>query len=428
MLYWRSPKISPKTTSHLESTSPHTPTAPTTNRPNRVRGAVYFKQHTLNTLKNMASPSYLLFLVVGTVTTGCLNSIFTKYQDNQCVRNCDNPDVSTHQTFQQPALQTLQMFFGEMLCFFIYRLLKRSWGSNGYKPIGEPSEPANLPLSQSLKLSTPAVCDLVGTTLLHFGLIYIPVSVYQMLRGSLVLFVAFLSVIFLKRKVTTLEWISLFIITIGISMVGLSGSSSSENDSSSSSSGLVALGLSLVVIAEMCQAFQFVIEEHILKQQPIVPLQLVYYEGFYGAIVLFVVLSVLYFIVGGMSDGDDFKSLPFNMPEGISQMVNSGLVLLGGLLIMISIGSFNFFGISLTFHLSATARSTIDACRTLMVWLLAMAMGWESFVLLQFIGFCLLVFGTLCFNGVLTPENWNWIPNSLKTPGIDPIDEPTDRL
>ena len=31
-------------------------------------------------------------------------------------------------------------------------------------------------------------------------------------------------------------------------------------------------------------------------------------------------------------------------------------------------------------------------------------MKWESFQSLQFCGFVVLVFGTLCFNGVLNPE------------------------
>ena len=61
----------------------------------------------------------------------------------------------------------------------------------------------------------PALCDLTGTTvrpilasllprsfspqLMNIGLLYTPVSIYQMTRGSLVLFVGILSVLFLHR-------------------------------------------------------------------------------------------------------------------------------------------------------------------------------------------------------------------------------------
>jgi len=68
-----------------------------------------------------------------------------------------------------------------------------------------------------LLLWIPATCDLTATTvrlppafvthsdpvaemkLMNVGLIYTPVSIYQMTRGALVLFVGVLSVIFLRR-------------------------------------------------------------------------------------------------------------------------------------------------------------------------------------------------------------------------------------
>ena len=81
--------------------------------------------------------------------------------------------------------------------------------------------PSSEPLSgwKILLLWIPAACDLTGTTvsrpfclftrtlcidvslqLMNVGLLYTPVSIYQMTRGSLVLFVAFLSVTFLRRR------------------------------------------------------------------------------------------------------------------------------------------------------------------------------------------------------------------------------------
>lgn len=379
---------------------------------------------------------FLLTLVVGCIVTGCLNSLFTKYQDNQCVKNCEDPNSDTHKTYQQPAIQTLQMFIGELGCFIVYYLMYRSnmftFKSDGYRPIdGEGVEPFTLPLKSSIKFAIPAVCDMLGTLLLNMGLIFIPVSIYQMIRGSIVLFVAFLSVVFLKRKITKLEWISLVIITLGITLVGLSGSqnSSSSNDKASSTSAnsnesaLVMLGIFLVVIAEFTQAFQFVIEEHFLQKQPIIPLQLVYFEGIYGVVIILIIMIILHVGIGMTTSPIEFKDSPFNLKEGFAQTFGSSQVLLASVMIMISIASFNYFGISLTNCLSATARSTIDSCRTLLVWLMAMIMGWEQFYFLQLVGFSLLVFGTLCFNGALTPETWNWVPKSLKSTDNDPVIE-----
>jgi drug/metabolite transporter (DMT)-like permease len=71
----------------------------------------------------------------------------------------------------------------------------------------------------------PALCDLTGTTvrsflafpigplslppqLMNIGLLYTPVSIYQMTRGSLVLFVGVLSVFFLRRHLWLYQFCS----------------------------------------------------------------------------------------------------------------------------------------------------------------------------------------------------------------------------
>lgn len=60
-----------------------------------------------------------------------------------------------------------------------------------------------------------------------------------------------------------------------------------------------------------------------------------------------------------------------------------------------SIACFNGTGLAVTKMISATARSTIDSCRTLGIWLVSLALGWEQFKWLQVVGFALLVYGTL---------------------------------
>ncbi|KAL2164372.1 hypothetical protein VTH06DRAFT_3588 [Thermothelomyces fergusii] len=64
---------------------------------------------------------------------------------------------------------------------------------------------------------------------------------------------------------------------------------------------------------------------------------------------------------------------------------------------------FNFFGLSVTRSVSATARSTIDTCRTLFIWMVSLGLGWETFKWLQVVGFALLVYSTFLFNGVVQP-------------------------
>ena len=83
-----------------------------------------------------------------------------------------------------------------------------------------------------------------------------------------------------------------------------------------------------------------------------------------------------------------FPLFPINLVTLTNQTQNSG---------------FNFFGLSVTRTVSATARSTIDTCRTLFIWIVSLFLGWETFKWLQVVGFGLLVYGTFLFNGLVRP-------------------------
>lgn len=371
-----------------------------------------------------------VYVVIGTVVCGCLNSLLTKYQDNQCVKNCSNPDISLRKTFDQPAIQTLQMFVGELGIYLVYYVLYESRFSkrSQYTALGDGPVVTN---AQSLMLAIPSMCDMMATTLMNVGLVYTPVSIYQMTRGAVVLFVAVMSVLFLKRRIRVLEWVALIIVTMGIAIVGYSGSNTPME---SDDAVRVLFGMGLIFVAVAFQAVQFVVEERIMSRYQFAPMRLVYTEGFFGVVILVAALIVLNFVFGSIQTPAQFAESPFNLHESLSETFSLRLVLLSSLMIMVCISAFNFCGITLTHQLSATARSTIDSCRTLLVWLVAMLLGWESFNLLQAVGFAVLVFGTLCFNGVLQPEEWSWVPVWLKDSAnknehlIDVVDEPVDRM
>lgn len=317
----------------------------------------------------------IILLAIGTISTGCLNSMFTKYQDNQ--------KVDKIHKFEQPVLQTLQMFIGEMCAFVVI------FGRRGTEFRD------NLDWKQRVWLGIPALCDVLGTTLMHLGLIYTPVSIYQMVRGVLVLFVGMLSVLFLGRKISRVEWGALCAIVLGITIVGWASSTPGDSDAASNSSSgeRVLFGIGLILAAQIFTAGQFVVEEYLLSRFEIESLELVGFEGLFGATIT-ATLMVLGNLVTGNNGGI------FDIGNALDQLFGHSAILLSSILIMLSIFSFNFLGISLTKYLSATSRSTIDSCRTLMVWILSMIIGWESFKFGQLVGFVILVCGTLVFNGL----------------------------
>jgi drug/metabolite transporter (DMT)-like permease len=98
-------------------------------------------------------------------------------------------------------------------------------------------------------------------TFLRAGLILVAASVYQMLRGAVVLFTAAFSILFLRRRLNVNNWIGLFLVVSGVTLVGLS--SILFNPDASTESENAVLGVVLVIAAQMFTACQFVFEEKV---------------------------------------------------------------------------------------------------------------------------------------------------------------------
>ncbi|KAF2875448.1 integral membrane protein [Massariosphaeria phaeospora] len=392
------------------------------------------------------------FLVAMMLVTGVCNTLLTKYQDMQCIENCESPSRKYRKHFEQPVLQTLQMFIGEMGCWLVvgcFSLYQRfvsrragyepvpsshaddiiSPGSDDSEtsPIANPLKPAHLddegriPLVgwNVLLLALPACCDIAGTTLMNVGLLFVAASIYQMTRGALVLFVGLFSVWFLNRHLRLYKWFSLFVVVFGVAVVGLAGALQKDDKATPSlialaetgvevlrrtiheqvttaptQAAMTVIGVLLIAGAQIFTATQFVIEERIMEKYTMEPIKLVGWEGVFGFSVTLVVMIILHFSIG---------TGYFNAREGLYQMTHHRAIAVSSFMIMISIGGFNFFGLSVTRTVSATSRSTIDTCRTLFIWVVSLGLGWETFKWLQVLGFALLVYGTFLFNDLIRP-------------------------
>jgi drug/metabolite transporter (DMT)-like permease len=72
-----------------------------------------------------------------------------------------------------------------------------------------------------LLLAIPASFDIVASTLMNIALTMVAASVYQMLRGMLIIITAIMSIFFLKRKLFRHHWSSMGVIFLGVFLVGL---------------------------------------------------------------------------------------------------------------------------------------------------------------------------------------------------------------
>jgi drug/metabolite transporter (DMT)-like permease len=214
-----------------------------------------------------------------------------------------------------------------------------------------------IPLSgkRVLLLALPAVCDIIGTTLMNVGLLFVVPSIYQMTRGALVLFVGLFSVIFLKRKLYLYQWFALFTVVLGVAIVGLAGALFKDHKAAASSIELVKntvvrqvtemaqhpdtlrtiIGICLIAGAQIFTAFQFVLEEFILENYALEPLKVVGWEGIFGFSVTAVAMIVMYFAVGRTEAG---RYGYWDAKEGWRQLTQYREIGTSSILIMISIG------------------------------------------------------------------------------------------
>ncbi|KAH7313258.1 hypothetical protein B0I35DRAFT_394309 [Stachybotrys elegans] len=383
----------------------------------------------------VASRAVVPFLVAMMLLTGVCNTLLTKYQDNQCVRNCDPSDGGKPANFHQPVFQTAQMFVGEMGCWLVVGLMSlyrryrptTSPSDRGYQPVNTDvdapqadsrtshevdgdefdhhAKPSILRGFRVLLLALPSTCDICGTTLMNAGLVLVAASIYQMTRGALVLFVGMFSVIFLRRRLHLFQWLSLVGVFLGVAVVGLCGvlwpdKKEAESADEQGDAAMAVVGILLIAGAQIFTATQFVLEEWILENSTIEPIRVVGWEGIFGFTVTVLIMIVMHLFVGRTEAG---RYGMFDMVEGWNQMMHNKQILISSILIMISIGGFNFFGLAVTRSVSATARSTIDTCRTLFIWIVSLGLRWERFKWLQIVGFAMLVYSTFVFNGIVQP-------------------------
>jgi drug/metabolite transporter (DMT)-like permease len=307
------------------------------------------------------------------------------------VRNCDDPDPKNHKLFEQPVIQTAQMFIGEMGTWLFVGLfaLRRRYLARGtttpnpadYEPVSatedapeldassimsttpmnpvgkpHPIKEQRIPLTgwRVLLLSLPAICDILGTTLMNVGLLFVVASIYQMTRGALVLFVGLFSVLFLRKRLHAFQWLALVTVVLGVGVVGLAGAI--YRDPKAAPSATIAardavialtkrakspealqtiLGIFLIAGAQIFTASQFVFEEYILDKYELEPLKVVGWEGIFGFSVTLIGMIVLHLAIGRTDAG---RYGYFDLVEAWREITQYRSIGVSSFLIMISIG------------------------------------------------------------------------------------------
>ena len=170
-------------------------------------------------------PHYQVFLLMlAMALAGSGSTICQKLQNSQEYHN-DQKDEDLK--YQHPFFQTFIMFTGKLIWLPLFHLMKyfdvRKYGSEENLPsvIQAKALGKRTDVNKVLFL-IPATFDMLGSTLLFISLTIIPASVYQMMKGVLVVSATIYSIIFLKRKFYRHHYTALFIVIIGVILVGSS--------------------------------------------------------------------------------------------------------------------------------------------------------------------------------------------------------------
>jgi drug/metabolite transporter (DMT)-like permease len=190
------------------------------------------------------------------------------------------------------------------------------------------------------------MCDLVATSTMYIGLNLTYASSFQMLRGSVIIFVALFSKIFLGREMGLRRWSGIFFIAVGLALVGISdmlSNSGSEVDKMG-----VLIGDTLIILAQIITATQMVFEERFVGSLDIPSLQAVGWEGTFGFAVLSVLLVPMYFIHVPARFTNNPRGVMEDAIDAFFMIKNNHLLLVPLTGTVISIAFFNFAGISVT--------------------------------------------------------------------------------
>ena len=336
-------------------------------------------------------------IMTGMLLCGTANTLIQKAQDQT---------EALGKEFTHPYLQTAVMFGGEFSCiiiFIIKRHMDNKKKAEGQDIMLSPGGVAAQQVKQKtninpLLIAIPATCDFCGSTLMFIALTMVPASIYQMMRGIIVVITALLAMIFLGRKQYRHHWTAIVLIIAGVFEVGYvaiaQGGDDPVNDDEK-----IGFGILLLLISQLFAGTMFIVEEKLLGDYYLDPFQVVGTEGMWGLCYYLALLPIMQLIKcnGALCNFNYFENSAF----AFAQYADNPWLIVESLGIMVSIACFNCFGIATTKYASAAQRSTIDTSRTLLIWIFSCLFLGEPFYWQSIIGFVLLVIGTLMYNEIL---------------------------
>lgn len=372
-------------------------------------------------------------LVCGSMNTVTTKISFTLYSENS---------FGEVAIFSKPWFSTFVMFVAMALALMFDRSICQKSSSLHAHLIdaeGGGGSPKNMSWSKKVcMVAIPAVFDILATGMCSMGFLYIPASVWQLLRGAEMIFAAIFAVLFLGQKLYLFHWLGIALCTGGIVLVGFAsvwgadfGAAQDDGPAAdvNAASGIMLLGIALTLGGQVVQAAQIIAEEWLLKDVDLPGVQIIGFEGFWGALIMLVVAFPALYYLPGADHGHQEDEM-----DAFVMVCNNKTLLLNMAVYTFSCVTYNMAGIAVTGALSAVHRTMLEAFRTCIVWVFGLSVhyfydsqskfgeAWTPYSYLEVIGFVFLMFGQGIYGRMLTVPGLKYpkeTPNvqQMVTPG-----------
>ena len=348
-------------------------------------------------------------LISGTFTTLFAKALYETKGEGDLSCNVDD-DADKNCTFDKPWFTVFLMKISMTFCLVVYYGL--GWGKDN------PELP--YPSWKTIKaVALPASLDLLNTVLGNTGLLWVNSSIYQMTRGSVVIFSAILGVRWLGRKLRSFHYISIGLVILAVILVGAAGieqKSSSNDDGSDDDAdvGMTLVGLGFILAGQGVTAVQFTVEEGLMNNPDTAldPVALVGFEGLWGLLFFAGLAPVLTLTP---RSGEDISIIWHeDFGDTFTQLSNSSDLVLLCFGYFVVIFLYNVSANFVTQCLSAVVRSILEACRVMGVWAVGLMLfylgnssyskvgeEWSNWSFLELFGFGILLYGTFTYKALI---------------------------
>lgn len=188
---------------------------------------------------------YYILLLILTIS-GAFNTIFLKLQDEAY-------DEVLGAKFTHPWFQSIIMFIAEFYCAIAWFAFKKYFiRLEDEERESKGLEPDNRPDPSIFLFIVPAMCDVIGSTLLNFALFKLTSSIFQMMRGGIMIITCLLTILLLRRRIRNYQWAGVVIAVLGLIIIGISSAGSESNKSTSD----YFIGIGILLVSLLFSGFQ----------------------------------------------------------------------------------------------------------------------------------------------------------------------------